>query len=154
MRIKVISILFLFSLIGCAPPIHSRSIESEFSGIVARFKVDALSNGLNIKDNSLVIRFDNVSEKFPSNIGETVGVCQFLIDDNEVQYPSVSIDKEFWNNLDDSRREVLIYHELGHCLLWQDHREHSIMQAILLDSLEYSLHREYYVTELFNFHNV
>ncbi len=35
----------------------------------------------------------------------------------------ITIDLNFWNNSDDFSKEMIIFHELGHCYLYRDHLE-------------------------------
>lgn len=72
--------------------------------------------------------------------GRVMGRCIF---NKEVQ-----IDSGYWSVIDDVTKEVLILHELGHCTLYQGHRENSIMQNPLLSVVIYNKNREFYINEL------
>lgn len=61
---------------------------------------------------------------------------------------SVEIDEEYWKGIREVLREILVFHELGHCILNQGHRNNSIMQSTLLDPVAYKNNREYYIKEL------
>ena len=52
---------------------------------------------------------------------------------------NIYIDREYWNNLRDEFRELLIFHELGHCELNRGHAEHfSIMNEEVLRTIEHN----------------
>lgn len=119
------------------------------------YKMDfRLTNGLT--DDSSV-NFD-----IPTNFGETggenfVGVC--------IEYPDgtkeILIDEVIWHSgVDEDFKEVLIYHELGHCHLSRPHKEEeivigplrfkvSVMHPILLNLFQYRAFRSGYRSELF-----
>jgi predicted SprT family Zn-dependent metalloprotease len=92
------------------------------------------------------IRFDFVSLAKP-----TVGRC--WMDEHLVEF-----DKDYWDNANETTRELLVYHELGHCELRREHtdakhtdyRPVSIMHPILLWYVEYLAHKQEYIDELFS----
>ena len=71
----------------------------------------------------------------------------------------ITIDLSFWNSADRLTREMVVFHELGHCVLGQDHREYedengnclSIMQSGTqgCQLLYNQSNRSYYLDELF-----
>lgn len=93
----------------------------------------------------------------PINFGDTRkdtydGVC--------LKYPNgdreIIIKKSWWDNTDVTQREVLIYHELGHCRLNRSHddstylnQKTSIMNPIVPTSYSYNQHKFGYLSELF-----
>lgn len=70
---------------------------------------------------------------------------------------SIVIDKRRWFELSEAAKEILIYHELGHCELNRMHREDrydnrrpkSIMSANMMQRRFYERYREEYIKELF-----
>lgn len=66
----------------------------------------------------------------------------------------VDIDQTFWKSANDYQREVLTFHELGHAILYQGHRDKSIMSKYLLSAIEYKNNREWYINELCTFDQV
>ena len=105
----------------------------------------------------------NVPITFKKQEGFVVGVC-YRIDGKP---DSIEIDPDFWNESKtkekgDEIREALLFHELGHCVLNQDHREemtyhplfnyafpNSLMYPYLIGGTDfYSLFKEHYVEEL------
>jgi len=85
------------------------------------------------------------------------GICNF----NYRSPNHVTIDLEFWDQSPEIYREMIIFHELGHCYLNQDHREavldRNICSSIMRSGTEecydnYTLNtRSYYLDELFDF---
>ena len=78
-------------------------------------------------------------------------------------FPIVLIDRDFWSFASNPEREQLLFHELGHCLLWRGHtsktfrdgRPISIMNPVLiLSDYEYMSNREYYLNELFGVESI
>lgn len=76
----------------------------------------------------------------------------------------VTIDEQFWNRSSNSFREMIVFHELGHCFLFRDHEERilsngacaSIMRSGNGSCLDnYNLRtRENYIDELFENSNL
>jgi hypothetical protein len=75
-------------------------------------------------------------------------------------HPSeIVIDAEFWNVASDLLKEMVVFHELGHCYLYRGHEEgvfsNGTCQSIMRSGVEGCLDnynvqtREYYVNELF-----
>lgn len=73
---------------------------------------------------------------------------------------TVVILKPYWDKINESERETLIFHELGHCVLGKDHNNlvnldghpRSIMyfsNVIGEDELDYMARRPQYINELF-----
>ena len=71
----------------------------------------------------------------------------------------VTIDLEYWNSSSSLRRELVVFHELGHCYLGRDHLEASFDNGIcttIMNSgtsgclVAYTAeNRDYYLDELF-----
>lgn len=70
----------------------------------------------------------------------------------------VTFDPDFWNSVDETQRELLTHHELGHCVLSRAHDNSllssgeyaSIMYPILLANTPYLNNQSYYLGELFS----
>jgi hypothetical protein len=84
----------------------------------------------------------------------TLGICG---EDPLHEVPMVSIDKQDFKTLTPSQQEELMFHEFGHCLLDQDHRDElypdgrhkSVMHSSISRGNEYFDHRKEYLDELF-----
>lgn len=143
------------------PSLRFTEIPKEVEPIVDRFISDYIYfakndltpyRDLGDAKQNLVIRIRKIDKP------GTVGMC--------ITYPGgfkiITLDSEYWyNTLDEDQKEFLVYHELGHCLLGQDHREEmveseygnvklSIMASIMLPINTYKERRGHYKYELFN----
>lgn len=72
----------------------------------------------------------------------------------------IIIDSEFWSRASDHFKEMIIFHELGHCVLDRDHREGQLDNGFCLSIMRsgeqpcrdvYNENtKEYYIEELFH----
>lgn len=140
-------IILLLLTAGCEH--HNEQIYSEdFEPYVDEFFFQANKRGVKLDPThfDFRIRFGSLS-----NAG---GICNFLND-------NITINKETWDNIDEREREILIFHELGHCILKRKHRNernergealsymHSNGYAYVINPVS-DFWREYYCDELFN----
>ncbi len=114
------------------------------------FEKEAQIRGLNYDLDALEITgvIEEISDE------GVAGTCQY---GQHIHH--VTVDKTFWNNSSNLRRELVVYHELGHCVLFKDHTENYNNEGICLSmmnsgtapcSVAYnSQNREYYIDELF-----
>lgn len=89
------------------------------------------------------------------NQGSVAGTCTT----NGHDLRHIVIDQKFWNRASHLTREMIVYHELGHCILGRGHREDSfsngacksIMRSGTGSCLDaYTVaNRDYFVAELF-----
>lgn len=90
---------------------------------------------------------------FKSFFGSTIGMCRM----NGSGRNSVDLSTSAWNKGSEAFREMLVFHELGHCLLGRGHkntshsdgRRESLMNSYIFDSRVYLAHRDEYLKELF-----
>lgn len=141
--------LLLHSMLlsGCAT-YHKTvlDIAPEFRPYVSLFQIEALDRGKQIVIEDLIIRFG------PMRGGE-VGQC-WQFDDST---PTIVVDAEIWQLIGYYEREILVFHELGHCILGREHRNSlddngmpkSIMYKHLFNEYYYETYREKYLNELF-----
>ena len=149
-------LIFLSSnnLVGCGQEPSAlevkTNIDSEFKQYVDLFEME---QDVNV----------NIEIQFNQMDLPTIGKCYyaFYIDgphEGERLNLNVEIDPIFWQEATDTEKEVLIFHELGHCVLNRDHDEDiileyeipkSIMYPVIFDS-PYKNNRSYYVDELKN----
>lgn len=79
-------------------------------------------------------------------------------------YRILTLDPDYFNNsMTDGAKRVLVHHEMGHCVLYRDHRtaigeipdgtghthELSVMYPVMIGFSQYELHEKYYLDELF-----
>lgn len=82
-----------------------------------------------------------------------IGICYFF-----TKPRTIVIKKSWWENATDVQREMVVYHELGHCALSRMHKEAtgpwgkqiSLMYPRIFDENLYNRHRGYYMDEMFN----
>lgn len=115
-----------------------------------QFEEEAIARGYSFDLNALEVTgtIDDIIQE------GVIGVCQYGIHDHDV-----TIDLAFWNSSSELTREFVVFHELGHCVLFQEHREGSDNQGNCLSLMNSGttscrvaytrINREYYIDELF-----
>jgi len=114
--------IFVFSLLlpSCAQP-HPNHINPIFAPIYIQFQHDAAAIGVHFDaDRSLTIQFANLGYNPKTTGAEIVGECQSQ-SDNRGYNNTISIDPVFWDNATVDEQWLLVYHELGHCVLGAGH---------------------------------
>ena len=120
-----------------------------------RFEEEALSRGffVDLNQQELTAEIMEISEE------GVAGTCTY----SSLAPNHIVIDQSFWNQSGDLFREMVIFHELGHCVLFRDHREDafangacaSIMRSGIggcFDNYQQAT-RTYYLDELFGLVN-
>ena len=113
------SLAFLL-LAGCyrpLPPPTVVSIDPAFQQYVNDFVADGQSVGVDVAITNLSIQFTN------DLVAETLGECNIErdINGNVIGTPSIVIDAQDWPTESPDYRKVVLYHELGHCVLMRQH---------------------------------
>jgi len=156
-------ILVMFSLVACekdeVPAVNETTEQAvrfgnalpDFRPFFERFEVEAAARGLTFDLD--LHRLETSLE--PIDEGNVVGQCEWHSHAPE----HVIIDMEFWENASDLAREYVMFHELGHCILFREHDNSespfgnclSIMASGTTDCrFGYNSEtREYYLDELF-----
>jgi hypothetical protein len=97
------------------PPTYG--VDAQFNTLVEDFYAQANTRGVSLPRNLVVTSKEVLSDgSLPAN---TIGVCYYPY--SQRQYPYVEIKKAFWDSANDEARRNLIFHELGHCLLYRAH---------------------------------
>lgn len=88
------------------------------------------------------------------NQGDVAGTCST----NGFDIRHITIDRSFWINASPLLREMVVYHELGHCILGRGHTETSFANGLCTSIMRSGLgncqdaynydNRSYYVREL------
>lgn len=107
----------------------------ELQTYVKEFIADAKARGIELSDDNLTIDFKGHLSNTHDGL-VTIGMClPFLFSKREV-----FIDPNHWAFASPIERKVLIYHELGHCLLGLEHRDDGphIMNSIIISDWYYS----------------
>lgn len=151
-----LSIIFVFAISSCTKELldldnRFTNVEKDLWKYYSEFEYQAEIRGLKINLESL-----NISGEI-SDIAEKgiAGSCQYGSSINS----HIIIDQPFWKNSTDLAKEFVVFHELGHCVLYRDHNEsknqngtcQSIMRSGLGDCIDaYTLNnRKTYLDELF-----
>lgn len=125
-------------------------VDSAFEKHVLQFVTEAGNRKVSVINvRALTMMFGKTNT---SDDPGTVGTCSMI---NNL--PVVIIDRPFWDVATQAERELLVFHELGHCILLRDHCEvradngpASIMVAELIDGVYYQQNRKKLVDELFH----
>lgn len=142
-------LLLLMFVMSCAVDVLPEEREKrvdlgEFKDYVDMFKRDAAIYGNGVRIDDLIIRFADISQKNEDRT--TLGQCLY----GDIT-PTVEIDPTYWGLMSETGRMLLMYHELGHCVLGRGHydAEDSIMNSLLLSSIVFKLRRQELLRELF-----
>lgn len=141
----IIPMLLLAMGCGAVRPESRLEIDPELQPFVDTFVKEALDRGRVLIINNIVVKFGE------PNLPKAVGVCVNSLT------PVIKIQKSFFDGNDSSIREVLLFHELGHCILHKNHDTafvagfpKSIMFPEVISGWHYEHNRKEYLDELFN----
>ncbi len=121
----------------------------QFEPYVASFEQDAARLNQTIEVNYIVIQFGPLAPM-------TLGLCNLGAD-----VPTITVNQPAWATLSETQRQIVIYHELGHCVLKKGHDDDSynvrgdrikltVMNSHPLELVDYTSFRDEYLQELFN----
>lgn len=143
MRKAITLIIVGLMLSGCGEgfeAINTGKVDPEFEDYVNKF--------LEIYEIPVI----HVDMYFDEQSGNVIGVCKIRGNDRYIE-----IDPNWWSWSGDVDREILIFHELGHCVLDQHgHRDFrltdgcpgSIMDTYHIGANCYEKHYDYYIEEM------
>lgn len=152
------TLLFLFVCLlsfGCKEQIKN-NIDAEFQSYVDLFFIEAIERGYIEagQEKPLDIQFA-IQDELPTET--TRGICSGL-GGHEIR-----INRTYWDEMHSSERELLISHEIGHCLLSRSHLEDIINDcscstimypgvsgSSCVADLHSPIWRKYFYDELFN----
>lgn len=113
----------------------------EFDLFNIAFTTAALQYGITVKP--VRVKFGNPR---PTELSShNLGMC---IPGNALYPAHIDIDKEQWERLNDTEREILIIHEQAHCVLGKQHGD-GIMSARIIEAAYYLNNREVLLNQLF-----
>lgn len=126
-------------------------IDNELQTYIDQFEEEALQRGLDVNFTETGIH------AFIEDIeGAIVGQCQHKEDEPNV----ILLDRNYWDKATDDEKVLIVFHELGHCVLKKEHNDqkdsngfclsimHSSSQVCAIDFSPSE--RERYFDELFN----
>lgn len=152
MKTLTLFITASLTLIGCGKE-HPPHIEPEVQKYVDKFYQESASYGTYPDTSKLSVRF--VDSILTTSSGLVFSYCE---------YPTVYIVKDFWLKAGETKKVVMLYHELGHCVLEEEHRAGwnkeldiplSLMEPdsdLVVDYFE--AHRAYYMKELLTHYSI
>jgi hypothetical protein len=143
-------ILIIVLLSGCDKIGNS---EPELLVYLSRFINDASDHNVGYSESPIQLVFSD-------DLGGSAGRCskdKHIRNLKKETQLKVQILKSYWDNLNDNDKELLMYHELGHCLLNREHNEiilsdgspKSIMRSHLIEGFYTDVSKPYYLLELF-----
>ena len=143
----IIRFLLSILLTACADNAKSSKLDIDNSLLpyYNMFMEDALVRNRKILPN-VIIKYEKLKRP-------RVGQCNWL-----VKTPIVSIDPDYWNASSECRKKLIMYHELGHCMLFLDHNDsysnfynmpQSIMNPSLFEGAWFCYWEKDYVDQLF-----
>lgn len=116
---KNLFIVYLAALLLAVTACGKHSVDPAFTTYVESFTEAAKAQGKDVNvDES--INFGAVSGQ------DTAGNC----DKGFLKSASIIIDKSTWDQASDSTKTMLIWHELGHCVLNRDHKNDTEIDAV------------------------
>lgn len=122
MKLRSIVILtFLSFLLACSEESTEELkaidhyIDDRLDEYFESFKAEAKKR--NIEVDYITMNVEGLIENIPDR--GVAGQCQTYKDGNK----AIVIDETYWNRTSVLKREFLVFHELGHCILDRDHRD-------------------------------
>lgn len=151
--LRFFSLCSLLILVGCGknynPNLNRPHVNTSLEAYVNRFVQVAESLGRPVALGRIQVEFVETME------GNVIGKCY-----PGLMTPRIEINRSYWERpgVSNARRESLMFHELGHCILGRGHDDSlisgygldkSIMNSIALPSGHYENNWNYYMDELF-----
>ena len=142
-----LSLSLLF--VGCGTAhVEVLSVDSQFKPYLNEFEGMSKVEGTQITTKNLIIQMvPSIDDTL------TVGYCETA----DGQTPKIVVSQAWWTNLSDYEKEMLMFHELGHCLLNRNHRAtaylnmpYSVMTPMLFNTSVYQANFTQYMFELFH----
>ena len=161
MKMKEMIMVCCVFFVACFPDadplddiqVAQAEVESSLLTYYRTFEAEAAARGLfiDLDDYDLESYISEISDE------GVAGTCQYHSHSSNV----ITIDLSFWENANPALRELVVFHELGHCVLNQGHREGENNQGACISLMNSGTsgcnvyyneeNREYYLDELFNF---
>jgi hypothetical protein len=140
--------MLALTLSACGKP--EINVDPEIRPFYDKFVELGKGMGVDVSKHDISIRF--VPSLTPESPGTVLlGICYY--DDDEVK-----INREAWNKMSVEKKDALIAHELGHCILERDHenstdslsgKKLSIMNSFIISDSDFKTRYDYYMRELF-----
>ncbi len=111
-----IFVCFLFFFVACQnenDTVPATEIDPEIQEYVDRFVEEAELRNVELDLKGLVARFNNIQGE------RVIGQCIVYTNDSR----EIVLDQQYWISNVDVKRELLVFHELGHCVLDLGHND-------------------------------
>lgn len=93
----------------------------------------------------------SVSMTFNEENSGALGVCTVLFGFQN----KITINKKYWNSLNETQKEMTVYHELAHCILLKGHsleeRNQTLMSKSIFNHHEYLSQKDAFLDNLFGY---
>ncbi len=140
----------LIFIAGCAkesstevlPKPPTWAIEPEFQTYVDDFLAQGESRDITVQRNLMIV----MKETLSAGSSGVIGLCHYP--NSSRAYPLVEIKKSYWDSASEDSKKALIYHELGHCLLFRDHNTSLAYAPTLNKQIPLSVMYPYIITGL------
>ena len=118
---RTLAFFLLLTLVACTKE-QSLTIQKEYPGVEPALWTYFAEFEKSAKDRGVII--DLAAAGITGSIEKihahgTVGLCNHRADEPN----HVIIDRDFFNAASDNSREMIIFHELGHCYLQRGHKD-------------------------------
>jgi len=159
MRISIVFLSLSFIISSCStdgsfanlPDEQLEDVDIALQSYFSDFETEGRARGIDLDLSDYALTGD-ISEIHEANVA---GLCRY----SSNQPNQITIDRSFWNNASPMLREMVVFHELGHCVLARGHREASNQNGHCLSimrsgtgscsTLYNTANRKYYLDELF-----
>lgn len=150
----IIVILFTV-LVGCSTPNDEDLIIYEVPAEVQPY-VNSFVNEYEARGGDTTDLTPNLIIRWSDTMPRTgiIGYC--WLSKTDMYLPEVVLLRSYWITSSEVLRELLVYHELGHCLLNYDHVEtdtYDIMYPSIINQYYYSEHRHEILDKFFDSSN-
>lgn len=133
---KNLMVILAFAFCSCSDFLDQDhfEVDADLKYYTDKFFAEATNRGLDIRPNSLIVTLGNCSET-----DGVIGITKYK------SITTVIIDKEFFESrklIDSLMIETIVFHELGHAVLYRDHSDnYSLMNPNKYVS-DYRLNKE------------
>ncbi len=120
-----------------------------FEAYVSLFKEQAKLHNRKLYMDDLIIRFKKIPQDKKAK-DTVLALCYMPQSLDDI--PTIDVDPKEWKEAGPIRRMILLFHEMGHCVLLRDHEDDysSIMNSYLLAPTAYAVNEWVYIDELFH----
>ncbi len=146
MKYALLALLMVYT--GCG-----RSLEhlGEFQGYAQRYQDAANARGKSASFDNITVGFGSIPDDDGS--GWVIGICNFWTRGDVIVRGEVTLDPRYWATASPENREIVLFHEFGHCVNGLDHddSEPLIMNTYMdmLTGTMYGARRDFYLDKHF-----